>query len=99
MRLWDLEGERELRTFQWRTGPVQGVAVSADGRRALSASRDGTVRLWDGESGRGLHRFEGHTADVHGAVFSPDGRHALSGSLDKTVRLWRLPEPLAADKP
>ena len=36
------------------------MTVLADGRRALSGSRDKTLRLWDLETGAELRRFEGH---------------------------------------
>ena len=70
------------------TGPVWGVALSGDGRRALSGSWDKTVRLWDTETGRCVATLEGHTDWVRSVALSGDGRRALSGSADNTVRLW-----------
>jgi WD40 repeat protein/serine/threonine protein kinase len=67
---------------------VRSVALSADGRLALSGSVDNTARLWDTSGGRCLHAFEGHTAPVNSVALSADGRVALSGSRDKTFRLW-----------
>lgn len=75
--------------------PLEGLSSSAnsidftrDGRRALFASADRTVRLWDVEANREVRRFVGHTASVWSVAFSPDGKRALSGSADRTVRLW-----------
>ena len=85
---WLVEQGGELRHFEGHTDWVSSVALSADGRRALSGSRDQTVRLWDTATGQELKHFEGHTEPVNSVAFSADGRRALSGSLDKTVRLW-----------
>ena len=41
---------------------VYGVAVSGDGRRAVSASADKTLKVWDVESGRELRTLQGHSA-------------------------------------
>jgi WD40 repeat protein/serine/threonine protein kinase len=67
---------------------VHGVAFAPDGRRALSAGFDGTVRLWDLAAGTEVRRFRGHTDRVTTVAFSPDGRQALSGGCDQTIRLW-----------
>ena len=56
------------------------VTVLADGRRALSGSRDKTLRLWDLETGAELRRFEGHEGWVTSVTVLADGRRALSGS-------------------
>ena len=71
-------------------GPVNKVDLSADGRSALSAGADRTVRLWRLPIGQ-RHRFTGHTDRVNAVAFAPDGRHALSAGSDGTLRLWGLP--------
>jgi WD40 repeat protein len=84
------ESRALLRSFEGHKAWVEGVAITPDGRQAISASGDGTLRLWDLESGESLLIFEGHTDGVTGAAISPDGKHAVSASADKTLRLWDL---------
>ncbi len=66
------------------------VAITPDGRQAVSASTDGVLRLWDLQSGECLRTFEGHESAVIDVAVSPDGRHIISTSEDKTLRLWDL---------
>lgn len=70
---------------------VSGLAISPNGRRALSGGYDNKVRLWDVKTGTELQQFSGHTEPVKSVAFSPNGRLAISGSEDKTIRLWNLP--------
>jgi WD40 repeat protein len=85
-RLWDVESAKEIQRFSG-TRPGSGVALSPDGRSALTGCQE-QVLLWDVESGRQLRSLEGHAEFVDCVALSPDGRRALSGSWDLTVRLW-----------
>ncbi len=78
----------EVRRFEGHGGQVFGVAVSPDGKLALSGCADSVVRLWEVATGKELRRFEGHKGWAVGGAFLPDGKHALSCGNDKTVRLW-----------
>lgn len=46
IRLWDVATGKEVHCFTGHEGPVSSIAVSHDGKHALSGSVDTTVRLW-----------------------------------------------------
>lgn len=71
--LWELAGDRVLRTLADHDGeelPVQ-VALSADGRLAVSA-RGSAVQLWETSSGRLVDTLVRESANM--CSMSPDGR-------------------------
>ena len=59
LKVWDLERGEELRTLEGHTGWVDGVAVTPDGRRAVSACDDRTLKVWDLETRRGAAHARG----------------------------------------
>ena len=69
---------------------VNGVALSGDGRLAVSASGDKTLKVWEVESGRELRTLAGHTDLVNGVALSGDGRLAVSASGDQTLKVWEV---------
>ena len=71
-------------------GFVKGVAVSPDGRHALSASFDYRLILWNIADQSELRSYDAHEAGVNAVAFRPDGRQAVSASDDGTVRLWEV---------
>jgi hypothetical protein len=78
----------ELDPLEVSAGQANGMAFTADGRRAVIASADRSVRYYEVEGRRDLKRFVGHTASVWAVALSPDGKRALSGSMDGSARLW-----------
>src|SRR5207237_809835 len=52
------------------THRVWSMALSANGRLALSGSYDGTLRLWDVATGQELRSFTGHTGPLMAVAFS-----------------------------
>ena len=53
------------------------MAVSGDGRLAVSASGDKTLKVWEVESGRELRTLQGHSELVNGVAVS--GGRAAGG--------------------
>jgi WD40 repeat protein/GTPase SAR1 family protein len=80
--------EQQALTLAGHTGSVYGVALSGDGRRALSGAGNGTVRVWDVESGRCVRVLRGHAGNVLGVALSHDGLRAISGSEDGMMCVW-----------
>ncbi|MDT9205827.1 MAG: WD40 repeat domain-containing protein, partial [Limnospira sp. PMC 1236.20] len=69
---------------------VEAVAIAPDGKRAVSASSDKTLKLWDLETGTELATLTGHSWSVNAVAIAPDGFRAVSASMDKTLKLWDL---------
>lgn len=92
VRIWDLETGEETRRLTGHNDYVLSVAISPDGRRALTGCSNGdhAIRIWDLETGEESGRLEGHALGVYRLAFSADGRRALSASADRTIRLWDL---------
>jgi WD40 repeat protein len=75
------------RTLRGHSAPVGAVAVTGDGKRAVSASGD-SLKVWDLKSGHPLRTLEGHTHAVLGVAVTGDGRLAVSASADNTLKVW-----------
>lgn len=81
---------QETLVLKGHANAVIGIAITPDGRKAVSGSLDHTLRMWDLDSGECLATFKGHTAAVYGVSITPDGKKVVSGSKDRTVKVWDL---------
>ena len=79
----DLKRITALRLFEGHTGVVCGVAISPDGKRAVSCSGcplgDCTMRLWDMASGKEIRRLQADRLAVlpsHTKLVDPPGEIA-----------------------
>ena len=108
MELWDTtSGQRRIRLFDdWiskRGSPFEtillsgfnqfrGCGLSANGRRALVATVDGTLHVWDLPSDtkgvRSLHGFEFRLSKVSHCALSADGRVLVAVSEEGKLRCW-----------
>ncbi|CDF32724.1 WD40-repeat containing protein [Chondrus crispus] len=80
------------------TGHVLSVAISGDGKRAISGSSDKSVRVWDVETGAQVgDALVGHTGYVFSVAISVDGRRVVSASDDKSVRVWDVERGITLD--
>lgn len=83
-----------VRTLSGHSSWVNAVAVTPDGRQAVSGAGDNTLRVWDLTSGETVRTLSDHSEGVWAVAVTPDGRQAVSGSWDKTLRVWDLPAGL-----
>jgi WD40 repeat protein/serine/threonine protein kinase len=78
-----LHGGWHLRTFERHTARVNAVALTPDGRWALSGSSDLDVCLWNLSSRRHVGTLEKYHIDLETVIsvaLSADGRWGLSGN-------------------
>lgn len=100
LRLWTLDEAPQARMLSGHAGPVWAIAISQDGKTAVTGSGGWTdppaakphgfgALVWNLESGD--HReLKGHQHWVQSVAIAADGRRAVTGSWDKSVRLWDL---------
>jgi WD40 repeat protein len=98
VRVWDLQTDQEVFTFQVDNEFVHSLAFSPGGKRLAAGSggvdsvgkedNTGRVRVWDMQTGQGIASIRGHAGTVRRVAFSADGKRLASGSGDKTVKVW-----------
>jgi WD40 repeat protein len=89
-QLIDLESGRTLKKLIGNNGMVEAMAITPDGSRSMSSSRDFSLRVWDLENGRLIGTFIQHTAPIRAPTLTPDGRFVVSASADATLQVWDL---------
>ena len=82
-------GGSELHTLTGHENEVVAVALTPDGKRAVSASWDSTLKVWNLEQGSELHTLAGHENAVVAVALTPDGNRAVSASWKK-LKVWDL---------
>ena len=109
-RIKDAKTGRLIVALRGHTGRVVSAEFSADGKRVLTGSSDGTARVWDTESGTSLAALgeaAGSTPGLKSAVFSPNGTLVATAGPGNTARIWswatgrvvrqfRLADPVAS---
>lgn len=88
--IWDIDGRQEDIQFDGFHGAgVQGIAITPDGKLALTASIDNTVKAWSIDERRELFTLR-HEKMVNAVAIAPDGKLAVSACADMTLRVWNI---------
>jgi WD domain, G-beta repeat len=84
VRVWDVGKREQLKALTGHGDLIDSLDLAANGRIAITGSRDGTLRLWSLVTGKELKSFR-HPADDPGysaVAISHDGRLYASGTYD-----------------
>ncbi|KAG2337875.1 hypothetical protein BDR05DRAFT_1004670 [Suillus weaverae] len=76
--------------MQVASGSIFACTVLPDGRRAVIASGDHTVRLYDVKEDATITTMKGHRAEVRAVAASPGGQGIVSGDDDGNLISWKL---------
>jgi WD40 repeat protein/DNA-binding SARP family transcriptional activator len=91
VRLWNIEQWRESQRLLGQSGMASSaLAISADGRVALSGAADGTLRLWNLAGQAEVGRFPTDGTPLIALDVSSDGRHLLTGNMADQAILWSV---------
>lgn len=74
--------------LQGHDSKVTSIAVTPDGSRAVSGSRDGTVKVWNLRSAQQLACFREHSGEVWAVAVIPNSRQVISGAKDLCI--WNI---------
>lgn len=85
--LWNVAQQEKLVTLTGHKDEIVSAAISNDGKRILTGSKDSTAILWD-HTGKQLYQYANHSAAVTALDFYPSGDTILSGSADGVIRFW-----------
>jgi len=85
-KLWSLEGEL-VRSFIGHSAPLSTVAISANGKYAVTASKDSTAILWPIEN-KNSQFLSGYEEELIFSEFSPDGKFIVTIDMKGTASLW-----------
>ena len=99
--LWDVETGKEVQHFTVNPGwhprflypegdyraAVENLALSPDGRRALTSDSEGSTRLWNVKTGEQVRVFKVHTFENLAVGFSPDSRKMITENVDGSATL------------
>ena len=89
--VWDVRQNRPLAAVRAVAGVVNAARISPDGKKLVTAERNGRVIVWDANDpkpdGKELFRCQGHNDQAEDAKFSRNGKLIISGGRDGTAVL------------
>ena len=90
LELWDMTNHKKIRSLAAGKGEVSSIAISSDGRLAVSSIGSTGVKLWNLATGKEEKRIKENESNCAPLVFSRKGTQVLIGHADYAGELWDL---------
>jgi WD40 repeat protein len=103
VRVWNLRSRKLVQTMLGHQGEMQGLAVTQDGRRAVTVACDANLIVWNLQTGKEIVRFRDAPADrpvpasydpdgymFQAVAISPAGNVVVAGEYSGRVRILRV---------
>jgi len=87
-QVWDLRTGACVRNLEGHGAKISGLALTADGNRAVTVSWDRTARLWDLSAGDADGEELSHQGSVSAICLQDGCDTILSSAADRTARMW-----------
>jgi WD40 repeat protein len=90
VRLWDPATGKEIVKAGGHQGTITALAMSPDGKLAVSKGDHNTIRVWETRTGKQRHEFHGPPGTTTVAALSPDGKIVALAGGDNTIRVHEV---------
>lgn len=89
--VWDLRQSRQIDKLTGHQAEMAGVAMTPDGRTAVSIAKDLSLIFWNVASGRSICAKEIQGCTPDDVAVTPDGITAITISLrEHVIRVWQV---------
>ncbi|MEM6468726.1 MAG: serine/threonine-protein kinase [Planctomycetota bacterium] len=89
VRLWDVEQQKILRSFDAHRGIVWMIQYHPTKPIIATSGNDGMVKIWDSETLELLQEWDAGSP-VRKVAFAPDGSRIVAGSGDGRIYCWHI---------
>ena len=86
-------GPNPLYKVQHDDRAINAVAVTPDGKYAISGDSGGKLIVWDTENRTSIRELKKHTDAVNAVAVTPDGKYAISGDSGGKLIVWDIGDP------
>jgi WD40 repeat protein len=96
LKLWEADTGEMIQDFPMGISSVpdghnqyiNDLKLSPDGKKIVTAGKDGKAIVWELGTGKPLTILSGHNGIINSVEFNPDGSLIATACSDQTLRIW-----------